>query len=90
MPLKVLIKIYVISLILLVSGCSSTSSHVACDFVGAVAKNAGERHRDKDKVDIYGNPVKKHQNSDIVTGILSIFVGATSRAIDDEEKEACT
>jgi len=91
MPFRITFKTITISLLLLLSGCSSTStSHVACDFVEGAADNAIERHENKGNSDMHGNVVRNNQNSDFFEGILNVLGGAFTRAVNDKNNEPCT
>lgn len=88
---RVPMKIMTISIMLLLSGCSTTkSSHIACDFVGGAAGNTIERHGNKGNSDMHGNIVRNNQNSDFFEGVLNILGGMFTRAVSDKENEPCT
>ncbi|SEK75216.1 hypothetical protein SAMN05216262_102274 [Colwellia chukchiensis] len=85
------IKIMAISLLLSLSGCSTTkSSHITCDFIAGAAGNAIERHDNKGGSDMHGNIVRRNENSDFLEGVLNIIGGMLTRAVNDKETELCT
>jgi hypothetical protein len=91
MPFKITMKVMAISLLLLLSACSTTkSAHVACDFIEGSAGNTIERHENKGKSDIHGNIVRNNQNSDFFEGVLNLLGGMFTRAVNDEKSEPCT
>lgn len=91
MSFRVTVKIMMISLLLLLSGCSSTkSSHIACDFAEGAADSAIERHENKGNNDIHGNIVRTNKNSDAFEGVLSVLGGMLTRAVNEKENEPCT
>jgi hypothetical protein len=91
MSFKIEINIVTLFLILLLSSCSTTkSSHIACDFVEGAAGNAIERHENKGNSDMHGNIVRNNQNSDFLEGILNIFGGMFTRAVNDQKSKPCT
>lgn len=92
MVINKLSNFILMSFIIMLTGCSSTTSHhLVCDFVGGAAGNAIKRHDSKGQSDIHGNVVKNKYNSDAFEGLLSIFSGMLTRAIssDKKEKQAC-
>lgn len=84
-------KIISVILLLFVSGCSTTkTAHLACDFVAGASGNALERHENKSQSDRHGNTVNQRKNSDFLEGILGVFGGMASRALNEKETEPCS
>jgi hypothetical protein len=84
-------KTNLVILFLFISGCSTTkTAHVACDFVAGASDNALERHENKSQSDIHGNTVNQRKNSDFLEGVLNVFGGMASRALNNKETEPCS
>lgn len=92
MVIKKLSNFILMSFIIVLTGCSSTTSHhLVCDFLDGAGENSTKRHDSKGQSDIHGNVVKNKHNSDVLEGLLSVFGGMLTRAIssDKKEKQAC-